>query len=126
MNKHSLAFLVMAALVMAAGSAAAVGPGKELSWPGGGAGTVRFEGKDHAEEGHGCKDCHPGLFTMKYGAAKMTMAALNSGKYCGACHNGKAAFSTTDPKECHECHKDRSKHGEDDDHKGRKKKHDDD
>jgi c(7)-type cytochrome triheme protein len=40
----------------------------------------------------------------------MTMNLLNKGQFCGACHNGKVAFSTNDPGKCHECHKRREKH----------------
>jgi c(7)-type cytochrome triheme protein len=80
---------------------------------------VRFEGKEHAKEGHACKDCHPALFTTKHRTAVMTMAALNSGRFCGACHNGTAAFSTKDPKKCHECHRQgrKEKHNNCEDHK---------
>jgi c(7)-type cytochrome triheme protein len=90
----------------------AVAPGKTLTWKGGGKGTVIFEGEEHAHKGSACGDCHPGLFTMKKGATKMTMAALNQGKYCGACHNGKKVFGTDDPKHCHECHDDNKKRHE--------------
>lgn len=38
---------------------------------------VRFEREEHAEEGHACKDCHPGLFNMKRGATAMTMVGTN-------------------------------------------------
>ncbi len=94
----------------------AVPPGKSITWNGGGQGTVKFEGDEHAEKGYKCESCHPSLFQMKEGAAKMTMDLLDKGKFCGACHNGKAAFSTSDPEKCHECHKTKKKH--------RKKHHD--
>ncbi|NTW59180.1 MAG: cytochrome C [Nitrospirae bacterium] len=117
---------VLFTLVILAGNASAVGPGKTLVWPGGGKGEVLFEGDDHAEKGYTCEDCHPGLFSMKHGTAKITMAALDRGGFCGACHNGTTTFSTKDPKKCHECHKGgkkREKHAE---HDGKKKHaHDD-
>ncbi len=106
-------------------SAGAVGPGKVLTWPGGGAGKVLFEGSEHAREGHGCKDCHPGLFSMKKGSAAITMEALNAGRFCGACHNGTTAFSTKDPKKCHECHKGEKKQKEHGEWKKHKQEHDD-
>lgn len=87
----------------------AVPSGKTITWPGGGYGTVKFEGDEHSEKGYNCDACHPGLFQMKKGSAKLTMDSLNKGLFCGACHNGISAFSTSDPKECHECHKDKSK-----------------
>lgn len=104
-------------LVLISAQAGAVGPGKTLTWQGGGQGQVVFQGKKHAKEGFGCKDCHPGLFSMKQGTATMTMAAMDRGEFCGACHNGKTAFATNNPKKCHECHR---KHGVHDKHKGDK------
>ena len=119
------AAVLLCVIVVAPGDGGAVEAGKVLTWQGGGAGEVRFEGKEHAKEGHGCKDCHPGLFSMKHRTAVMTMAALNSGAFCGACHNGTAAFSTGDPKKCHECHRGAGKHEKHGEHKDRKRKHDD-
>lgn len=51
-----------------------------------------------------CKDCHTKLFKYKAGANKATMADMEAGKSCGACHNkGKDAFSVQD--DCGKCHK---------------------
>ncbi len=99
----------------------AVPGGQSITWPGNGQGRVVFEGKEHAEKGYGCKDCHPALFQMKKGSEKITMAALDKGQFCGACHNGKTAFATNDPRKCHECHKDKEKK-----HKEHSHKHDHD
>lgn len=90
----------------------AVPSGQVITWEGGGAGMVKFEGAEHAKKGYKCESCHPSLFQMKKGSAKMTMELLNSGQFCGACHNGKIAFSTSNPKKCHECHKTKKKHHE--------------
>ncbi len=101
------AILVVAALFMVSifpGSAGAVGSGKSVTWAGGGKGKVMFDGKAHATKGLACKACHPALFKMKKGA-KMTMAEMDKGQFCGACHNGKDAFGTADPAKCGECHK---------------------
>ena len=58
--------------------------------------------------GISCDSCHPDLFERKRGAAKAkgdyNMASLDAGKYCGACHDGKTAFSTTAPESCKTCH----------------------
>ena len=97
--------IVLCALFLAGGEAAAVKPGRKLTWPGGGEGEVSFDGTAHAEKFLRCKDCHPGIFTMIRGAAKMTMAELDSGRYCGACHNSYAAFGTQDKGSCRKCHK---------------------
>ena len=108
----------------------AVPDGVKLTWPGGGAGKVTFDGTKHAKI-H-CDACHiAGLFQTKKNADIMTMDAMKQGKFCGVCHNGKKAFSTTDPKKCHECHKTEKKENGDDKkdekHKEtskKKKKHD--
>lgn len=68
-----------------------------------------FSHKTHViSAGLTCDSCHPDLFTRKRGAAKAkgdyTMASLDAGKYCGACHDGKTAFNTTGPETCKTCH----------------------
>ncbi len=50
-----------------------------------------------------CYACHPALFEMKAGANKVTMDAMQEGKFCGACHNGKNAWSVTF-ETCSRCH----------------------
>lgn len=49
-----------------------------------------------------CNKCHPAIFKFKKGASGMTMNALYQAKFCGFCHNGQSAFSTS---ECQRCHK---------------------
>ena len=97
---------VFAAVMLMIGSAMAVPPGKtvEFASP---MGKVTFDGKVHADKGLKCADCHvkPKLFEMKKGADKFNMAAMNEGKFCGACHNGTKAFSTKAPADCKKCHK---------------------
>jgi c(7)-type cytochrome triheme protein len=46
----------------------------------------------------GCDSCHPAVF--KYKDNDMSMATINQGQYCGACH-GKIAFPATNCKRCH-------------------------
>lgn len=118
--------IAFCALLFPEANAGAVGPGKALTWPGGGRGVVEFEGEEHSEEGYGCADCHPALFSMRRRAAAMTMEALDAGGFCGACHNGKRAFSTSDPKECHECHHGARKRKKRDTRKRKKAHHNDD
>ena len=48
----------------------------------------------------GCAQCHSGMFPMS-GKAAITMAAINGGKLCGSCHNGKTAFSAAQCSRCH-------------------------
>lgn len=109
-RKSLLMLAMLIALCSFPASSFGVKSGDIVSWKDGGAGRVVFEGKEHAEEGYICKDCHPGLFEMRKGSAKITMEALNKGRFCGACHNGSITFKTDDPKKCHECHKQKEKH----------------
>jgi len=96
--------LVVAAAFAFFGSAMATPPGKtvEYATP---MGKVVFDGKVHADKGLKCTDCHTKIFQMKKGAAKMKMAAINKGEFCGACHNGTKAFKASDPANCKKCHK---------------------
>jgi len=86
------------------GSAMAVPPGKTVEFKDGAMGKVVFDGKVHADKGLKCNDCHTKIFPMKKGT-KLTMADMNSGKFCGECHNGTKAFATKDPANCSKCHK---------------------
>jgi hyperosmotically inducible protein len=97
---------IFAALVLSSGNVMAVPPGQtvEFSSP---QGKVIFDGKAHADKGLKCADCHtsPKLFEMKKGGDKISMAAMNEGKFCGSCHNGKKAFGVKAPENCAKCHK---------------------
>jgi len=97
---------VLAALMLSSGNLMAVPPGKTIDFASP-KGKVTFDGKLHADKGLKCADCHtkPKLFQMKKGTEKMTMAAMNEGKFCGACHDGKKAFSVKAPADCAKCHK---------------------
>jgi c(7)-type cytochrome triheme protein len=97
---------IFAALMLSIGSAMAVPAGKTLEFDNP-MGKVTFDGKSHAGTGAKCADCHvkPKLFEMKKGKAKLTMKDMNEGKFCGACHDGKKAFSVKAPADCKKCHK---------------------
>jgi c(7)-type cytochrome triheme protein len=101
--------LAIAVSVAFIGSAMAVPPGKTLEFPGGTSGKVVFDGKTHADKGNKCADCHPKIFPMKgpgkEGAATITMADINAGKFCGTCHNGEKSFKSSDEANCAKCHK---------------------
>ncbi len=99
-------FAVFAALMLAIGNVMAVPAGK-VEFAGGPNGKVTFDAKVHADKGAKCADCHtkPKLFEMKKGKDKLTMAAMNEGKFCGACHDGKKAFSVKAAADCAKCHK---------------------
>jgi c(7)-type cytochrome triheme protein len=57
-----------------------------------------------------CGACHTKLFQMKAGKTaekkgKLTMAAMEGGKFCGACHDGEKAFGVkAADKACAKCH----------------------
>ncbi len=97
---------VFLALTLSIGNALAVPAGK-VEFAGGALGKVTFDAKVHADKGLKCADCHttPKLFEMKKGKNKITMADMNTGKFCGACHDGKKAFSVKAPADCVKCHK---------------------
>lgn len=50
-----------------------------------------------------CYVCHEDLFKMKAGADTVKMTDISAGKFCGACHNGKIAFSVVF-ESCPRCH----------------------
>jgi c(7)-type cytochrome triheme protein len=50
-----------------------------------------------------CSACHEETFKMKAGADEITMEMIQSGKSCGLCHNGKAAFESNFDT-CPRCH----------------------
>lgn len=99
---------VFLTIALSIGTAMAIPAGKK-EFAGGALGKVTFDAKAHADKGLKCPDCHnnPKLFEMKKdGNPKMTMADMNAGKACGACHNeGKKAFSVKAPDACAKCHK---------------------
>jgi c(7)-type cytochrome triheme protein len=99
-----LALVVVVTLVMAA-SVMAVPAGKTVEFDVKDAGKVVFDGKIHADKGLKCKDCHPAVFKMKKGADVITMKDMDAGKFCGTCHDGKKAFSSSDKAACVKCHK---------------------
>lgn len=95
---------ILAAIILIAFSSMvmAVPPGKNVEFDGKGAGKVIFSGDKHSKAGSKCADCHPKVFQMKKGTAKVKMADINAGKSCGTCHNGKKAFAAKD--NCAKCH----------------------
>ena len=69
--------------------------------------SVIFRHKYHVDvKKISCEKCHSGLFEMEALSAQekddFIMESLYQGKYCGACHNGKAAFASD--KQCARCH----------------------
>jgi len=50
-----------------------------------------------------CDACHDRLFKMQLGATPVTMDSMKNEENCGACHNGKLAFSAGF-ENCNRCH----------------------
>lgn len=61
---------------------------------------AKFNHESHSKQG--CKECHPSIFQMKKGADKITMDSIYHGRHCGACHDGKKAFPSSECALCHE------------------------
>jgi c(7)-type cytochrome triheme protein len=68
-----------------------------------GAGNVKFSHDTHVGMGRQCTDCHDSLYVTKEKHRKVSMAEMSKGKSCGACHNGKQAFTVKG--KCDTCHK---------------------
>jgi c(7)-type cytochrome triheme protein len=96
--------LSLTALLISAGTALAVSPGKVLEFTGGPMGKVVFDGKVHKDAGAVCKECHNDQMfpKMKQGTIKITMEEIYAGRLCGVCHNGKRAFAAAG--NCNRCH----------------------
>lgn len=65
------------------------------------AGKVAFSHAFHKEI-YKCDDCHNKIFTTGAQRKTYSMAQMEQGKSCGACHEGKTAFSVA--KDCNKCH----------------------
>ncbi|MBI3945183.1 MAG: Ni/Fe-hydrogenase cytochrome b subunit [Armatimonadetes bacterium] len=66
-------------------------------------GRVTFEHGPHVLRGDGkCSGCHPALFPMLEGISPASMKEMHAGRQCGACHNGREAFTVA--RDCGVCH----------------------
>lgn len=68
-------------------------------------GPVEFSHYSHFEilDSKNCPTCHNGIFNIETKKnPDFTMAQMEQGKSCGACHDGKKAFSVKD--DCGTCH----------------------
>jgi c(7)-type cytochrome triheme protein len=67
-------------------------------------GQVIFSHDAHVKDaGLKCTDCHDRLYVTREKSKRVTMAQIQKGKSCGACHNGKKAFDVK--SDCGNCHK---------------------
>ena len=62
-------------------------------------GPIAFSHSQHVQK-YSCDACHTKLFGLG-GNKHVTMAAMEKGKSCGACHNAKVAFSVSKCDKCH-------------------------
>lgn len=85
------------------GSATAVQQGIKITFSGGGAGRVVFDGTVHAK-GLVCADCHesrflsPALYGLQRSPFEVSMKKMEMGKSCGHCHDVTSDLS------CSGCH----------------------
>jgi len=66
-------------------------------------GKVVFSHNDHFRvEGikNNCKTCHNAIYNLRK-KASFTMAQMEKGLSCGACHNGQGAFKIDECAKCH-------------------------
>ncbi len=78
--------------------------GGDITFNVSGAANVVYSHDDHVSR-HGikCGECHYRIFKTVEGHQKTTMADMEKGLSCGACHNGKGAFSVK--TKCNSCHR---------------------
>ncbi|MEI7815827.1 MAG: cytochrome c3 family protein [Desulfuromonadales bacterium] len=78
------------------------GAPKDVTYPTKGLGATVFSHATHiAKTGGRCKGCHNGSVITK--GSGVTMAQMEKGLKCGACHNGKGTFTVA--ANCDRCHK---------------------
>jgi len=66
-------------------------------------GDVVFSHETHVDGAQlACTQCHEKLYLSSKQHTKVTMKQMQKGKSCGACHNGKKAFSVKGA--CAKCH----------------------
>ena len=88
-----------------------MGTGSVLAAVGGGDITLKNKGGSvvFSHDAHvngmslACTDCHDKLYLGKSQHKTATMKQMQKGKSCGACHDGKKAFSVKG--DCAKCHK---------------------
>ena len=96
-------WMPLAAVVVLCGGVAFAGVGGgDLTIKNEGGDTVFSHATHVADAGLKCQECHPKLYTNTRQHRVVTMAMMEQGQSCGACHDGKAAFSVK--ARCESCH----------------------
>jgi c(7)-type cytochrome triheme protein len=65
------------------------------------AANVKFSHAMHLGK-YSCNSCHTGTFQLRTGNKPVTMSQMKKAKSCGACHDGKTAFTVNG--NCDSCH----------------------
>jgi len=92
-------------LLLAMSSAEAVTGGGDIIFPVPGMASVLFSHEYHVSKIKlRCSECHYGIYSNRAQHKTVGMAAMEKGKSCGACHDGKKAFGVADKKRCASCH----------------------
>lgn len=100
--KRILAAITCIAMATAGSALAAVGGG-DITLKNKGGNAV-FSHEAHVDGMKlACTECHDKLYLSKGQHKTVTMKQMQKGKSCGACHNGKKAFSVKG--DCAKCHK---------------------
>jgi c(7)-type cytochrome triheme protein len=76
-------------------------PAREMTYTIKDAGNVQFSHKFHTGA-YSCTECHTRLYLPGKGNKTVPMAEMEKGKSCGACHDGKTAFTVKE--NCAKCH----------------------
>ena len=93
--------LMLAILLLPAGIQAAQSS-KEVDFKLKGPLKVTFSHESHLKKHNNCKSCHSEIYDLSK-RRSFTMVEMEKGKSCGACHNGKMAFTVA--ANCKTCHK---------------------
>ncbi len=101
MNKV-FAGMIIACLLATPAAWGKVGGG-DINFSVKGAGNVVYSHDTHVTRvGLKCTDCHYKIFKMAELQHQATMADMQNGSSCGACHNGQRAFTVK--MNCNRCH----------------------
>jgi c(7)-type cytochrome triheme protein len=76
-------------------------PTRDITFSTESVGKIMFSHEIHTSM-FGCSDCHPDLYQPNANNQTKTMAQMENGESCGACHDGGDAFSVTE--DCSSCH----------------------
>ena len=101
--KKALLGVAAACLLVTSAAWGKVGGG-DITFSVKGADDVVYSHELHVTKaGQKCSDCHYKIFKMAKLQQQATMADMQNGRSCGACHNGHKAFDVK--ANCIKCHK---------------------